>query len=79
MLLEELDMAFGLLIDVLREAMEDEEIKYENLGVDKHFFFVNRATGTLIDNNVPPFMTLKQMKLKLGQRLELCLSDKEKG
>lgn len=70
---DDLDAPLSSLMDTARQILNDAKITPENFGVTKHFFFVNRSTGTLIDDHVPESFPLRTLRLQLGQELELCL------
>jgi hypothetical protein len=71
--IDDLNLTLKELIDFARGHTEDARITHENFGVTDHFFFVNRSTGTLIDNSIPAEFRLNQMLVKSGQTIELCL------
>lgn len=73
-LVSALDIQLRTLMDVARDILKDEKITPEHFGADKYFFFVNRTTGTLIDNQVSEFALLRALKIQLGQEIELCLT-----
>jgi hypothetical protein len=69
-----LDIPLSALMDTARNTLQDDKITPENFGVDKHFFFVNRSTGSLIDDHVPESFTLRTLQFQFGQEIELCLT-----
>ena len=69
-----LDIPLSAVMDTARKTLNDDKITPENFGVDKHFFFVNRSTGTLIDDHVPESFPLHTLKFQFGQEIELCLT-----
>jgi hypothetical protein len=71
-----LDIPLSALMDTARNTLKDDRITPENFGMDKHFFFVNRSTGTLIDDHVPESFPLSTLKFQFGQEVELCLTTK---
>ena len=72
--LDTLDVALGTLMDIARGVLRDDQIAPEHFGVTKHFVFVNRSTGTLLDEPALGFYPLHALRLRFGQEIELCLT-----
>lgn len=71
---DDLDMTLSTLMDTARRILDDDKITPENLGVDKHFFFVNCSTGTLLDDSLAESFPLRTLRWQVGQEIELCLA-----
>lgn len=69
-----LDTRLDALIERARDFLKDEKITPENFGSGKRFYFVNRSTRTLIDDNVPTYLRLDSLAILPGHEIELFLA-----
>lgn len=68
-----INMTLGGLIAKARDFLKDDRIRDENFGTCKRFYFVNRSTRTLIDDNVPTHLPLGELAVRPEHELEMVL------
>ncbi len=72
--LERFDFTLGDLIKLSREVLNDSNITADNFGHEKHFFFVNSSTGSLITDNLDLARSLPNIGIHEKDVIELRLT-----